>query len=156
MRILFATAVVSAIASLLPQGQTERPLNKRFDETVRAAIPGAHLLVGKEPQSLLWTYGDRRITIRYSVQRNARVAEERMREWMRTISAGWRQIDGFGDESYSVEPSASGQHHVNFRRGRVLVEVSAFGERTVRQLARLLVPQIDQSIAVGELQEREK
>jgi hypothetical protein len=158
MNRMLLLMVVSMTTAL--HGQDESPLARRFDLVVRRTIPRSYreevVLPAKRQQEMQrWAYDKTRITVVYLVKENAETAHQAFHERLASIAVGKRRVEGFGDEAYEIAPYApSGERRLNFRRGRVIVEVEALGDEVTKRLASLFLNEVDRSLVAGELDSR--
>ena len=100
-----------------------------------------------------WVSRDHSIRAHYFIANSIELSKEQFRLLTEALQVGSKPIEGVGDEARLLEPAPSGERRLNFRRGRVVIQLAAPGpgEETIRRLAGLLVDQVDWSNKAGEL-----
>jgi hypothetical protein len=157
--------LISVAFAAMQHAPNEHALTKRFDAAVLEVMPGARVEV--QPVGLRstdaaqsyyevsrrWLKRDSSIRARYTIAESVELARERFDVLTKLLQVGSAPIEGIGDEARVLEPAPSGERRLNFRRGRVVVQLTAPGpgDEVVRRLAKLLVDQVDRSSKAREL-----
>jgi hypothetical protein len=158
MSRLFLAVLAAGVVTL--NAQSNDPLGARFEAAIRRTVPQSRPQEARVPsirnyEMRRWLADDHEINLRYFVTGSVQSADQLFRFLIEVSEVPTVRVSGVGDDAYLFAPySPTGQRRFHFRRGRVIVEVAAYGEALARQVAASFLEEVDRSRASGELDGR--
>jgi hypothetical protein len=133
--------------------QAHLELGAAFDAAMQRSAPEYQLQATPPARGSEWIYkrwvsGSSTVSARYLELDSVAAVTKKLRAAVSVISIPSKNIDGVGDEAYIVAPySPSGERHIWFRQGVVVVGVTAPWEDGVRRFAALFAEEIARDLA---------
>ena len=154
---------IALLLTSVAYGQSKPSLNERFDHAIRAVVTDAQQepLAGRypDPNYLVWKFNGGTLTARHEVFSTEKEAKQSFEHFRDGLAVGTTKLEGFADDAFLVVQMPINEQRLNFRRGRVMVQVSvrvqmsASGEESVKRFAALLLTEVDRAIRAREIQE---